>query len=62
MELRHIHIFQRELNPNLFRVDLALGKQDNRLHMGRGNSIDVRLPLFVLGNKSTDRSYPGYHQ
>lgn len=33
LKLRHIHIFQRELNPNLFRVDLALGKQDNRLHM-----------------------------
>ena len=31
LELRHIHIFQRELNPNLFRVDLTLGKQDNRL-------------------------------
>ncbi len=33
LELGHIHIFQRELNPNLFRVDLALGKQDNRLHV-----------------------------
>ena len=31
LELGHIHIFQRELNPNLFRVDLSLGKQDNRL-------------------------------
>ena len=44
------------------RVDLTLGKQDNRLHMGRGNNIDVRLPLFVLGNKSTDRSCPGCYQ
>ena len=26
-----IHIFQRELNPNLFRADLALRKQDYRL-------------------------------
>ena len=33
LELGHIHIFQRELNPNLFRVDLSLGKQDNRLTM-----------------------------
>jgi len=32
LKFGHIHIFQRELNPNLFRVDLALGKQDNRLH------------------------------
>ncbi len=31
LKLRHIHIFQRELTPNLFRVDLALGKQGNRL-------------------------------
>ena len=31
LKLRHIHIFQRELNPNLFRVDLTLGKQDYRL-------------------------------
>ena len=33
--------------------------QNHRLHMGRGNSIDVRLPLIVLGNKSIDRSGPG---
>ena len=32
LKFGHIHIFQSELNPNLFRVDLALGKQDNRLH------------------------------
>ena len=25
--------------------------------MGRGNSIDVRLPLFVLGNKSLKSFY-----
>ena len=31
LKFGHIHIFQRELNPNLFRVDLTLGKQDNRL-------------------------------
>lgn len=30
--------------------------------VGRGNSIDVRLPLLVLGNKSTDRSYPSAKQ
>ena len=35
LKFGHIHIFQRELNPNLFRVDLTLGKQDNRLHMCR---------------------------
>jgi hypothetical protein len=34
LKFGHIHIFQRELNPNLFRVDLALGKQDNRLDGG----------------------------
>jgi DNA-binding LytR/AlgR family response regulator len=31
LKFGHIHIFQRELNPNLFRVDLTLGKQYNRL-------------------------------
>nr|DAV52756.1 MAG TPA: hypothetical protein [Caudoviricetes sp.] len=30
--------------------------------MGRGNSIDVRLPPpIVLGNKSTNRFRPGYY-
>ena len=33
LELRHIHILQRELHPYFLRVDLTLGKQDNRLHM-----------------------------
>ena len=33
LKFGHIHIFQRELNPNLFRVDLTLGEQGNRLHM-----------------------------
>ena len=32
LKFGHIHIFQRELNPNLFRVDLTLGKQDNCLN------------------------------
>ena len=27
--------------------------------MGRGNSIDVRLPPLVLGNKSTNLFRPG---
>ena len=55
LELRHIHIFQRELNPNLFRVDLALGKQDNRLDMARLLQIDVKCVAkfaFVRGNLS----------
>ena len=34
LKFGHIHIFQRELNPNLFRVNLTLGKQDNRLDGG----------------------------
>ena len=34
LELRHIHILQRELHPYFLRVDLTLGKQDNRLHDG----------------------------
>ena len=38
LELRHI-------NPNLFRVDLALGKQDNRLHMRRPREQIHRLGL-----------------
>ena len=31
MELRYIHIFQRERNPDILRVNLAPGKQDKRL-------------------------------
>ena len=49
-----------------FYVDMSVwlfvGKQYYRLHMGRGNSIDVRLPLLVLGNKSTDCFYPSCYQ
>ena len=39
LKFGHIHIFQRELNPNLFRVDLTLGKQDNRLE----DALDVTM-------------------
>ena len=46
LKFGHIHIFQRELNPNLFRVDLALGKQDNRL----------KGEIIVL--ESSDLAYP----
>ena len=41
LKFGHIHIFQRELNPNLFLVDLALGKQHYSLHMARYLLIDV---------------------
>ena len=44
LKFGHIHIFQRELNPNLFRVDLALGKQDNRL-----KDISERTDIYSLG-------------
>ena len=46
LKFGHIHIFQRELNPNLFRVDLALGKQDYRLHMKRSREEVIGLRLF----------------
>ena len=46
LKFGHIHIFQRELNPNLFRVDLTLGKQDNRLAMPRPREKVHRLHLF----------------
>ena len=46
LKLRHIHIFQRELNPDILRVDLALGKQDNRLHMGASWEQICRLGGF----------------
>ena len=45
LELGHIHIFQRELNPNLFRVDLSLGKQDHRLVGSRhGEHVHEHVP------------------
>ena len=44
LKLRHIHIFQRELNPNLFGVDFSLGKQDYSLNMARLLQIDVKNP------------------
>ena len=44
LKFGHIHIFQRELNPNLFRVDLALGKQDNRLNLRIAREKIVPLP------------------
>ena len=55
LKFGHIHIFQRELNPNLFRVDITLGKQDNRLNMARLLQIDVECVAkfaFVRGNLS----------
>ena len=48
LKFGHIHIFQRELNPNLFRVDLTLGKQDNRLAMLRPRKQIDRLHLFRM--------------
>ena len=49
LKFGHIHIFQRELNPNLFRVNLTLGKQDNRLGCGAtGDVIDLTAKLFSL--------------
>ena len=33
----HIHIFKRELHPNILTRYVSLGKLDNRLHMARGN-------------------------
>ena len=45
LELGHIHIFQRELNPNLFRVDLSLGKQDHRLN---GITFFPQEPPYLL--------------
>ena len=44
LKFGHIHIFQRELNPDLFRVDLTLGKQDNRLHYAITVSLKHRYP------------------
>ena len=49
LKFGHIHIFQRELNPNLFRVDLALGKQDNRLNPGCPRELIHRdTPLHLI--------------
>ena len=45
LKFGHIHIFQRELNPNLFRVDLTLGKQDDRLN---GITFFPQEPPYLL--------------
>jgi len=56
LKFGHIHIFQRELNPNLFRVDLALGKQDNRLNekveQGMINISMNTTPTFQNGSSA----------
>ena len=64
LEFGHIHIFQRELNPNLFRVDFSLGKQDNRLGVARQAGMAVRLSSLMQGNKSklTSNSSSHMHQ
>ena len=55
LKFGHIHIFQRELNPNLFRVDLALGKQDNRLDViiiDEASQADIfSLAILYMGKK-----------
>ena len=46
LKFGHIHIFQRELNPNLFQVDFSLGKLDNRIiceEIVNSGSISERL-------------------
>ena len=48
LKFGHIHIFQRELNPNLFRVDRTLGKQDNRLDMPGGAGMNVGAPSEIV--------------
>ena len=59
LKFGHIHIFQRELNPNLFRVDLTLGKQDNRLNMStKSEHIPTKLRKYgqYLYNTNTARA------
>ena len=57
------HVVIQVVITVLFRnLDKFLLKLKGIFQVGRGNSIDVRLPLLVLGNKSTGRSCPGYYQ
>lgn len=42
-----------------FTFFLGFGKGNDGFDVGRGNSIDVRLPPLVLGNKSTNLFRPG---
>ena len=58
LKFGHIHIFQRELNPNLFRVDLTLGKQDNRL----SESYVVRSEKFMHGVEIMEQMVPGMQE
>lgn len=53
LKFGHIHIFQRELNPNLFRVDLTLGKQDNRLDL----LAEMQLEMDAGKAKSSGRLF-----
>ena len=41
----HIHIFQRERNPDILRVDLALRKQDNRLLYSISDSCQITAEI-----------------
>ena len=58
LKFGHIHIFQRELNPNLFRVDLALGKQDNRLDMPWDNSVNKTVSIYADCSSSLVEQFP----
>ena len=58
LKFGHIHIFQRELNPNLFRVDLTLGKQDNRLNVS-GNWYQIDMTYAVTKRVINETTFAG---
>ena len=59
MELRHIHICQRERNPVILRVDLALGKQDNHLLSPISGSCQITTEISkpVYRKRDTPASF-----
>lgn len=58
LKFGHIHIFQRELNPNLFRVDLTLGKQDNSLNVS-GNWYQIDMTYAVTKRVINETTFAG---
>ena len=58
LELRHIHILQRELHSYFLRVDLTLGKQDNSLNVS-GNWYQIDMTYAVTKRVINETTFAG---
>ena len=54
----HIHIFKRELHPNILTRYVSLGKLDNRLDMNWDNSVNKTVSIYADCSSSLVEQFP----